>query len=63
MGFTQAGMKLNDGGACVINDGKIYAVSEERVSRKKHDGGYEKSLPYCLQAPVLGYDDFSYVSR
>lgn len=61
MGFTQAGMKLNDGGACVINDGKIYAVSEERVSRKKHDGGYEKSLPYCLQAAGIGYDDLDYV--
>lgn len=50
MGYTVDGLKLNDGGCCIIKDSRMYAIAEERLSRKKHDGGFRLSLPYCLRA-------------
>lgn len=61
MGQTQSGMKLNDGGCCIIKDDKIFAISEERVSRKKHDGGFKLSLPYCMEAANVNYRDIDCV--
>lgn len=61
MGSTKEGMNLNDGGCCVIVDGKIWAIAEERVSRKKYDGGFECSLPYCLDAAGISYKDIDLV--
>lgn len=49
-GSTKDGLKLNDGGCCIIKDDSIYAIAEERLSRNKHDGGFRLSLPYCLNA-------------
>lgn len=51
MGKTQKGMKLNDGGICIINtqENKVIAIAEERISRKKYDGGFEKSLKKYLE--------------
>ncbi len=42
---------LHDSSACLIGDGKIIAfVSEERLNRKKHDGGFPRmSIEYCLK--------------
>lgn len=57
VGNTTEGMKLNDGGACIIKDDHILAIAEERVSRKKHDGGFRLSLPYCLNAMGDSVDD------
>lgn len=49
VGSTIDGQTLDNGGCCIIKDGKIkVAVAEERVSRKKYDGGFSKSLQYCL---------------
>ena len=40
LGETRFGKKLKDGGVCIVNDGKIeIAIAEERLSRKKADGG------------------------
>lgn len=61
MGSTKEGMNLNDGGCCVIVDGKIYAIAEERVSRKKYDGGFNQALPYCLDAAGISYEDIDLV--
>lgn len=61
MGVTQSGMKLNDGGCCLIKDNKIYAIAEERISRKKNDGGYKLSLPYCMDAANVSYEEIDYV--
>lgn len=46
---TRDGIKLDDGGCALVDDGipKI-AINEERLSRKKYDGGFVKSLEYCL---------------
>ena len=48
LGETLDGMKLNDGGACLIDDQGIIAIAEDRVSRNKYAGGYKKSLEYIL---------------
>ena len=50
MGRIRSGMALDNGGCCIIKDGRLeVAISEERLSRKKYDGGFEKSLKYCLE--------------
>ncbi len=47
---TKDGIKLNDGGCALVENGipKI-AISEERLTRKKYAGGFKKSLEYCLE--------------
>lgn len=51
LGFTLSGRPLKDGGACLLQDGKIIvAIAEERLTRKKHDGGFSNSLRYCLDS-------------
>lgn len=57
LGKTSSGMKLNDGGCCIIADNRIYAIAEERVSRKKYDGGFEYALDYCLDAADICKND------
>lgn len=62
LGATRHGKLLKDGGACIIQDGKILvAVAEERACRKKHAGGFTKSLEYCLNATGLKLEDFQAV--
>lgn len=56
---TQEGMELNDGGCCIIKDGQIIAIAEERVTQKKYDGGFSKSLKYCLDAAEVEFDEIS----
>lgn len=57
LGETSLGMKLNDGGACLVDDQGIVCIAEERVSRKKYSGGFEKSLEYCLSERGYNIDD------
>lgn len=46
-----SGKVLKDGGACLVEDGRILvAVSEERLTRKKHTGGYKNAVAYCLDS-------------
>lgn len=54
-GRTRFGEELYNGGACLIEDGTIsIAIAEERLTRKKADGGYENAIDYCLTN--CGYD-------
>lgn len=34
MGYTHSGMKLNDGGCCILHNGQIIAIAEERITRE-----------------------------
>ncbi len=61
-GETQLGMTLNDGGACIIDDGKVFAIAEERITRKKYAGGYKESVKYCLEAAELTKDEIDVVA-
>lgn len=46
---TKFKKNLHDGGVCVIIDSEIkMAVAEERITRKKRDGGFKNSLSYVL---------------
>lgn len=59
VGETKFGKKLRDGGACVLKDGEVVrAVAEERVSRKKTDGGFRNAVDYCLHHTGLELSDF-----
>lgn len=55
---TGYGMALNDGGAALVIDGKVeFAISEERLTRKKYDSGFRHALPYVLDAASLAISD------
>lgn len=53
----------HDKGAVLIKDGKVLiGITEERLTRIKHDGGYSQELPvnsidYCLSKYQLNYSD------
>lgn len=53
----------HDVGAALISQGKIVAISEERLNRIKHSRNIfpEKSVEYCLEALNLKYSDISLV--
>jgi carbamoyltransferase len=58
LGTTRCGKRLRDGGACLADPaGPIVAIAEERISRRKHDGGVRLSVPYCLDYAGLGAED------
>lgn len=49
---------LNDGGACLLKDGKVHvAISEERITRKKHAPGFKNAIKYCLESAGISIDD------
>ncbi len=49
LGATQNSKTLKDGGVCIIENGKILlSTAEERITHTKYEGGFEKSLPFCL---------------
>ena len=55
---TRSGVTLFDGGACLLEDGKIrVAITEERLTRQKFDGGFIKSIPYCLEEAGISIAD------
>ena len=46
---TCYGLPLDNGGACLIVDGKVeMMVSEERLNRKQYSAGYNLSILYIL---------------
>ena len=54
----------HDKGAVVIEDGKVLiGITQERLSRKKHDGAYEggqipvESINYCLNELEITHND------
>jgi len=62
-GLTKAGKKLKDGGTCLIRDNQIETVvHEERVSRKKQDGGYKQSLHKVLECSTVSAQDIQAVA-
>ena len=57
MPYTRAGMRLNDGGCAIFKDGELVAIAEERLTRKKHDSGFLRSLSYCMDAQEISLQD------
>jgi carbamoyltransferase len=55
----------HDVSACLLRDGEIaFAINKERLTRKKHDGGfYQKVVDYCLAAEGISLDDIDLVVR
>ena len=54
----------HDKGAVIIENGKVVVgISQERITRKKHDGGYSDgdipyaAINYCLNALSITYND------
>jgi carbamoyltransferase len=55
---TIYGLELNDGGTCLMIDGKVHSmIAEERISRKRHDSGYKNSIPLLLGKANLKLKD------
>ncbi len=62
VGTLPSGKPIYDGGCCLLIDGElVIAIAEERVSRKKHDGGYRKGIPYILKHVKMSLDDIDLV--
>lgn len=57
LGKTRDGMLLNDGGLCLIDNEDITILSEERFTRKKYSGGFEKCLNALLDRKKLSIED------
>jgi carbamoyltransferase len=61
-GTTKAGRLLNDGGACLVIDGKIVAaIQEERLNRQKYSGGFEKAIEYVCDVAKIGFSSIDKV--
>src|SRR3984893_11420185 len=55
----------HDVSACLLRDGAIaFAISKERITRKKHDAGfYQEVVDYCLAAEGISLNDIDLVVR
>src|SRR5262245_36778053 len=55
----------HDVSACLLRDGEIaFAISKERITRRKHHAGYYKgTVDYCLAAEGITLDDVDLVVR
>src|ERR1700693_6146452 len=55
----------HDVSPCLLRDGEIaYAIEKERITRKKHAGGYfQEVVDYCLNAEGITLDDVDLVWR
>ena len=55
----------HDTSACLIRNGEIaYAISKERITRKKHDSGFfREAVDYCMNAEGIGLNDVDLVVR
>jgi carbamoyltransferase len=55
----------HDVSACLVRDGEIaYAIEKERITRKKHAGGFfQEVIDYCLNAEGITFDDVDLVVR
>lgn len=52
-GYIAAIARGHNGGVCLLKDGKVvFSIEEERLSRKKYDGG-----PYAAMIKILDYTD------
>lgn len=52
----------HDGGAALITDTTMVAISEERLNRTRYSPGWEASLMYCLRAAGLTLADVDLVA-
>ncbi|MGE7113737.1 carbamoyltransferase family protein [Lysinibacillus sp. NPDC047702] len=49
---------VDGGGVCLFEDDKLlFAITEERLTYKKYDGGFKKSLEYVLEASGKSLQD------
>src|SRR5215813_158217 len=55
----------HDTSACLLRNGEIaFAISKERITRKKHDNGFfREAIDYCLKAEGITLDDVDLVVR
>lgn len=58
---TFYGLPLDNGGACLLVDGKVkMLISEERLNRKQYSPGFKMSLNYILENNNLSINDIDY---
>ena len=58
VGKTSYGKLLKDGGTTIIENGNVLiSLAEERITRKKHDGGFENSLSLSLDRLNINISD------
>ncbi|MDG4594146.1 MAG: carbamoyltransferase C-terminal domain-containing protein [Candidatus Contendobacter sp.] len=55
--MTQDGRRQIDGAVAILLDGKIHSLPQERLSRRKHDGGVAIALHYVLEGFGLDFGD------
>ena len=61
-GQTSFGKPLKDGSTCLYKDGKLVgAIPEERLSGKKHDGGFSLGLELLLSSAGLKESDIDLI--
>ena len=55
----------HDTSACLLRNGEIaFAISKERITRKKHDSGFfREAVDYCMNAEGITLDDVDLVVR
>src|SRR5690349_22440817 len=55
----------HDTSACLLRNGELaFAISKERITRKKHDKGFfREAVDYCLAAEGITLDDVDLVVR
>lgn len=55
---TVYGLPLDNGGACLMKNGKVISmINEERLNRKQYSPGYGESLKYVLKESGLAIKD------
>ena len=58
LGATADGHEVHDGGACLLADGVVLGgVAEERLTRRKHCGGYENAGRFLLRTSGYAVSD------
>lgn len=58
---TSYGLPLDNGGVCLIKEGKVVSmINEERLNRKQYSPGYKNSLKYVLDDSNLELGDIDY---
>lgn len=57
LGETAFGKRLRDGGCCAVSsEGILFAIAEERLTRQKGAGGFERSFQACTSELGLSAD-------